>query len=119
MDIRILTPEIAERVKELKLNGVLHFAFDNLKDEDAVLRGIETLKNAGINIRRNVAFYVLTGFNTTIEEDIYRCNLLKQNNTNAFVMQYIPNQMTKQLARWANRKWLYWACEFEEYRKRN
>ena len=117
MDIRILTEEIAERLKLMKWAGPIHFAFDNLKDEKPVLAGIEMLKNAGINVRSNVSFYVLTGFNTTIEEDIYRCNLLKQNNTNAFVMQYLPTRQTKDLARWANRKWLYWSCDFDEYVK--
>lgn len=114
LDIRLLTPEIAERVKETKLDGCLHFAFDNVQDEKAVLDGIGILRDAGINLKHDVQFYVLVGFNSTVEEDKYRCRLLKKMGTNAFVMQYQRNAWTRKLAWWANRKWVYWSCDVDE-----
>lgn len=114
MDIRILTEEIAEQLSKINWFGNMHFAFDNIKDESKVLRGIEILQNAGIDTKR-VIFYVLTGFDTTFEEDLYRINLLKSHNCAAFVMQYEPNENTKRLARYVNRRWLYWSIPFEEY----
>lgn len=115
MDIRILN--IAEQLAKLKWHGTMHFAFDNLEDEDAITRGIELLKQSGINLRGQVQFYVLVGYNTTPEEDKYRCRLLKKLGTNAFVMPYVKNQWTKDIARWANRKWLFWSCDIDEYAK--
>lgn len=115
MDIRILSEEVAERLSQTKIDGILHFAFDNMKDEDAVLSGISILESAGINLRQKVEFYVLVGFNTTNEEDIFRCNLLKKHGTNAFVMQYSKNKDTRKLAHWANRKQLYWSVNFNDY----
>lgn len=115
MDIRILTEDVAERLNETKIDGCVHFAFDNMKDEKAVLDGISMLKNVGLNLKQKVQFYVLVGYNTSTEEDIYRCNLLKRNGTNAFVMQYSKNKMTRKIAHWANRKQLYWSCSIEDY----
>jgi hypothetical protein len=115
MDIRLITEEIAQRLKLIKwISGNFSFAFDNPQDEKKVLKGIEILQQAGINLR-NVSFFVLTGYNTSFSEDIYRCNVLREHGTNAFVMQYLPNANTRKLARWANRRWIYWKIPFEEY----
>jgi hypothetical protein len=119
MDIRLLDEEIAQRVAELKFLKCMHFAFDNMGDEKAVRKGIELLKNVGIDLRRYVQFYVLVGYNTTKEQDIYRCRLLKELGTNAFVMPYVKNRWTSKIARWANRKWLYWSMDIEHYGVKN
>lgn len=118
MDIRLLDEEIAERLSKIKFVPTLHFAFDNMSDEKAVRRGIELLRNAGINLRQKVQFYVLVGYNTTEEQDKYRCRLLKELGTNAFVMPYQRTEWTKKIARWANRKWLYWSMDIDEYKEK-
>lgn len=115
MDIRILTEEIAERLGQINWFGDIHFAFDNIRDESKIVAGLEMLKNAGINTRKKVIFYVLTGFDSSFEEDVYRVNLLKSLNTNTFVMQYKSTPQTRRLANYANRRWLYWKIPFEEY----
>ena len=117
MDIHYVDKEVAERLSELKFDKTMHFAFDNMKDEKAVLKGIQLLKEAGINLKQKVQFYVLAGYNTTHKEDLYRCNLLKKEGTNAFVMPYHKDRFIRKLARWSNRKWLYWGCNFEEFVK--
>ena len=117
MDIRVLDEEIAQRLSKLKFKGCMHFAFDNMKDEKAVRKGIELLKGAGINLRSKVQFYVLVGYNTAPEEDVYRCRILKELGTNPFVMPYVKNEWTKKIARWANRKWIFWSCDIDEYQK--
>lgn len=117
MDIRLLDLEIAQRLKELAWSGNMHFAFDSMLDERAVRRGIKLLQKVGINIRQNVQFYVLVGYDTTQEQDKYRCRLLKKLGTNAFVMPYVKNKWTRRIARWANRKWLYWSIDIDEYKR--
>ncbi len=117
MDIRLLDEEIAQRLSELRFKGCMHFAFDSMSDEGSVRRGIELLKNAGIDLKHKVQFYVLVGYNTTPEQDIYRCRTLKEMGTNAFVMPFVKNEWTKRIARWANRKWLFWSMDIEDYKK--
>lgn len=127
MDIRILTDEIAEQLSKLKFGRPLHFAWDNMEDEESLIEGLEMLKNAGINIRSNVSIYVLVDFDTTIEQDIYRCEALKGWDVRAYVMPYeqidetYPEKLNlphvKHLERWANckRPCFYWAMDFWEY----
>jgi hypothetical protein len=117
MDIRLMTPEIAKQLKRIKfVDQQVRFAWDNLIEERRVMDGISMLKDAGINTRRNVSFYVLSGFNTTFEEDLYRCDRLRDNRCNSFVMKYHEEDpMLNKLARWANRRQLYWLMRFEDY----
>jgi hypothetical protein len=115
MDVRLLDEEIAERIKELRWIGQIHFAWDNIGDEEAVKRGIELLKDVGMNTKHDVSFYVLVGYNTAFEQDLYRCNTLRDLRVSAFVMQYSKTPETKALARWANRPHVFWGHEFKEY----
>jgi hypothetical protein len=115
MDIRILTEEVAERLAQIKhKNNLLRFAWDNPKDEERVFAGLELLKNAGVK-SRNIQFYILTGFNSTFEQDKYRCEKLREAGALCFVMQYRPNEQTRRLARWANKRWIYYSVPFSEY----
>lgn len=115
MDIRLLNAPLAKELKAIKWSGCLHFAFDNMKDESAVREGIDHMKYAGIDIRNRVKFYVLVGYNTTPEQDVYRCRLLKELGTMAFVMPFVKNKWTNKLARWANRPWIYWSIDIDDY----
>lgn len=113
-DIRLLTPERAELLKEVKHAGNIHFAWDNLADENNVINGINLLKETGFNLKHDVSFYILVGFNTTFEQDLYRCNRLREMRVNAFVMRYHSrDKLLNKLAKWANRRWSYWASPFE------
>ena len=117
-DIRIITEEIATQLKRVKWgSNMLNFAWDNFNeiDENKVIRGIEILKQAGFNLRSQIGFYVLTGFNTTPFQDLYRCRKLKGLGVNAFVMQYTKTPFTNHLARWSNRRQLYWSMDFKDY----
>lgn len=62
-----------------------------------------------------VSFFVLVGFDTTFEEDLYRCRKLKEWGANAFVMRYKQTPELNALARWANRKQIFWSVDFAEY----
>jgi hypothetical protein len=117
MDIRILTADIARQLKKIKFDKPMKFAFDNMDNEDVVVNGIKILSDAGISPRSSVQIYVLVGFDTTEEQDKYRCRKLKELGTNAFVMPYKRTAWTKRIARWANRKWLYWSMDIDDYKE--
>jgi len=119
MDIRLITPEIAKRLKELTFWKPIHFAFDGDKEERVVLDGIQTLKGAGINLRSSVYFYVYCHNDDQYESAVNRCRILKENGTSAFVMFNCDKSRTqriKQLQRWANRPWLFWSIDIDEYK---
>lgn len=112
MDIRILDEEIAGRLADLKWSGQMHFAYDNVRDEDAVRRGVQMLQDAGIRTRHDVSVYVLVGFNTTPTEDIHRVEVLREIGATAFIMQYRRTPWTMRLAR-LNRPQIFWSCDLK------
>lgn len=114
-DIRLLSDEIAERLALLNFEHGLSFAFDNIKDEQAVIKGIDMLLQAGIKPYK-LSFFVLTGYNSTLAEDLYRIDLLMQRGVNPFVMQYRKTQVSNMLARWCNRRWISHSVSFTEYK---
>jgi len=117
-DIRLLTDERAKYLKAVRHAGKIHFAWDNIKDEQKVITGIDTLINAGFTKASHmISFYVLSGFNTSFEEDVYRAQKLKDVGIQAFVMPYKVTPEIRALARWANRPELFWSCSFAEYFK--
>ena len=116
-DIRLLTQQRVEQLKSVKHTGIIHFAWDNIKDEKAVLRGIKLLKDSGFDLKRGVSFYVLAGFQSDFEDALYRCEHLKELGTQSFVMPYHKkDKRINELARWANRPWLYWSIPFSKYK---
>jgi len=118
MDIRLLTPKIAEKLRELKFDGLLHFAWDRVRDESKVLEGIKMLKKVGFDTKRETSFYILTNYNTTKEEDMYRCETLRNLDATPFVMVYEDDckadKWYKKLAKHVNRKTLFWSDTWKE-----
>jgi len=125
MDIRLLTDEIAEQLKRIKfVDQQMRFAWDNISMEPVVEQGIEILRSHKINVRRNVSFFVLSGFHKPNEnqepfcKDLYRCNRLKELGAMPYVMPYDNGTpMIRALARWGNRRELFWKIPFYKYER--
>lgn len=118
MDIRLLDLKTADRLRELNFDGMAHFAWDQMRDELAVIKGIQILKEVGFNTRKEISIYILTNYNTTKEEDVYRCEVLRDLDVNPFVMVYEDNRKAdkwyKKLARQVNRKAIFWSDTWKE-----
>jgi len=113
-DVRLMTPEIAQALSEVKHLRSLHYAWDLMEFEDKVLSGIELLKQF-IRPYRQMCF-MLVGFNTTFEQDMYRFRKLVEFGIDPYVMRYnqLPDERLKHFARWVNGR-IYKVCSFEEY----
>lgn len=124
LDARLLTEESASMLATLRPMKCWDFAFDSMSYRPSVERAIRLLKNAGIHLKNRVQFYVYCdqsdgeyGFDSALE----RCKLLKEWGTNPYVMLDIdspPSQRMKDLKRWANRKHIFWSCDFQDYSRR-
>ena len=117
-DVRLLTDERAGLLKTVRHSARVHFAWDNITDESKVESGIQMLKDAGFDLNHKISFYVLVGYNSTFEEDVYRCNKLREWGVATFVMPYKKNKQINALARWANRQFGYWKVPFSEYSRK-
>jgi hypothetical protein len=118
-DARLLNEHRWLMLSAIKHAGSIHFAWDDIKDEKYIERSIDIIKQGGISkrdLRATISFYVLAGYNSTFEEDVYRCERLKELGTQAFVMPYKRTKEISALARWANRPWLFWSIPFKDYR---
>lgn len=113
-DIRLITEDIAQAMSEVKHLRSLHYAWDLMAFENKVMEGITTLSKF-IKPYRHMCF-MLVGFNTTFEEDMYRFIKLREMKVDPFVMIYNQKKDTrlKHFARWVNSR-IYKSCSWEEY----
>lgn len=115
LDIRCITDETAEALASVKAEKTLHFAWDGHAQDDAVPRGVEVLARHGVKPWR-LMFYVLVGFNTSTEYDLYRIETLRGLGANPFVMPFDKaDTYQRRLARWCNNKFFFKSCKFEEF----
>jgi len=98
-DIRLLNDEKAEALKRTKFQGGLFgFAWDRMQDEALVLNGFEIAKKHRL-MGHNTHVYILTGYDTTKEEDIHRCQKVADYNASPFVMPYKKTERTQRFKR--------------------
>lgn len=116
LDIRYLTDIQADVLSKLRLWKQIHFAWDLMESEPLVRHGISILNNHKL-ISKSM-FYVLIGFNTTKEEDLYRVELLRDFGIDPFVMPYNKfDEYQKNFARWVNHKAIFKSVKWENYKK--
>ena len=103
VDVRIMNEEQAYWLNKLKMKQNIHIAWDlpQLDLTDRLKEMIKYVKSYKITC------YVLVGFNSTIEQDLFRLNTLKSLGITPFVQPYRdftnnrkPKQYELDLARW-------------------
>lgn len=115
-DVRLMTDEIAQALSEVKHLRSLHYAWDLMGFEEQVLSGISTLSKYIKNYKHMC--FMLVGFNTTFEEDMYRFRKLNELGIRPYVMRYNEKHDDVRLnhfARWVN-SFIHKAVpDFEDY----
>jgi hypothetical protein len=126
-DIRRITPEIAAALVKVDFcnhtfkTNQIHFAWDSMGVEPWIRKGIATLSEAGIKPYR-VMVYMLSGFDTSFDQDMYRFEELWALGVDPYVMvfQDVDGKIVEQdprlrhFARWVNKR-IYKACRWEDY----
>lgn len=87
IDIRIMTEEKAEMIKQLRVDSV-HFAWDRYEDKDTIVPKFRMFKEITGWKARKTSVFVLTNFNTTIEQDLERIYTLRDMDYDPYVMIY-------------------------------
>ena len=120
LDIRLMTAEKAEMIKQMKVKE-LHFAWDRYQDKDIIVPKLKEFKAITKLDIRKLIVYVLCNYDTTIEQDLERIYTLRELGYWAYVMLYdkehIPRGHTyKKLQRWVNNRFIFAKCKtFEDY----
>lgn len=119
IDIRLVNDRNMELLRKIRLKNI-HFAFDDYKQKDIIEPKLrEFAKKTGFDRNKGrVMVYILTNFNTTLEEDIYRIQLCRELNFSPYPMIYDKEHcdpIYKKLQRWCN-NFIFWKTpSFEEY----
>lgn len=116
LDIRLMTSEKAEYIRKCKVK-MAHFAWDDPKDL-LTLEKLKEYKNAFGLCQRKLCVYVLTNFNSTHEQDLWRVNTLREIGYTPYVMiydKYNAPEKTRLLQRYVNNRLLFWSTSFKQY----
>ena len=122
VDIRLMTEEKAEMIKQIKIKNI-HFAWDRYTDRDKIIPKFKMFKEISGWDKRKLTVYVLTNFNTTIEQDLERIYTLRELGYWPYVMIYDkqntkPKDTVRKIQRWVNMKAIFEKVpRFEDYQK--
>lgn len=120
LDCRMLTERNIDAINGLKLKEI-HFAWDHMKETDAVMRGLKLYAERATRRPHGqfATVYCLTNYDTTIEEDLHRIYTLRDMGYSPYVMIYDkPNapEEVRHLQRWCNNRLIFRAePDFEKY----
>lgn len=116
LDIRLLNDYDIEDINRMRIKDI-HFAWDNPNDDLE-----QKFRNFAKGFRRksNIGMvYILTNFNSTMEQNLYRIYTMRDLGYDPYVMVYDkPNapKEIRRLQRWCNSKFIFKSCKrFEEY----
>lgn len=144
-DARLLTEEIVDALNHIKIS-MIHFAWDHMAREKAIMRGLEIYRKFGKLGERDRRVYVLVNLNTTMEENLYRVYTLREMTFDPYIMIFDKGSFVNlekhrlrpmrelfqkfsdeqidhfkqcwRLQRWVNNKWIFRTCErFEDYER--
>lgn len=116
IDVRTITNEQAEWLDLLKRwkNKQFKIAWDNPKDYPQIIEGIKILTNHLKPYK--IMCYVLIGYWSTPEEDLYRVETLRKLGISPFVMAYDKKDLyQKSFARWVNSKPIFKIIPWKDY----
>ena len=119
-DARLLNLQNIEAINAIRLKDI-HFAWDYMKETKTVLRGLELYREHAKRKPHGSygTVYVLTNYDTTMEENLYRIYTLRDMGYNPYVMIYnkpTAPQEIRLLQRWVNNKIIFKSCpRFEDY----
>lgn len=121
VDVRIMNEEQAYWLNLLPLHKSIHIAWDlpqiDLTDKlREVTRYIKPWK---------IMCYILVGFNSSMEQDIYRIERCRELGIKPYVMPYRdfenktrPSQYARDLAQYVNKPMIFKSCKFEDFSPR-
>lgn len=120
IDCRLLTEQNIAAINEIKLKNI-HFAWDYMREEKAVIRGLELYRQLATRKPHGAygTVYCLVNYDTTMEENLYRIYKLRDMGYGPYVMIYNkPNapREVRLLQRWCNNRIIFNAQpDFHKY----
>ena len=119
LDARFITEKNLEVLSRIKIKA-LHFAFDFMKNEKRIIEGLKLAKERLKTNNQNAIVYMLTNFDTSIKQDLYRVSMIRKVGYLPDIRIYRKNALPKRhilrdLQRWCNNRFIYKSCDFFDY----
>lgn len=120
-DIRIMTEEKINFLQKMKIKQI-HFAWDRYEDKEIILQKFKEFKRLTEWDHRKMGVYILTNFNTTIEQDLERIYILRDLGFSPYVMIFNKQELPKghtlrRMQRWVNSRVAFNAVKrFEDFK---
>ena len=90
-DLRLIDEERADALRKTRFEGDIHYAWDRMEDETKILAGLKIVPQGRV--------YVLVGYDTTEEEDLYRCQKIIDLKHNPYIMPFNQSKREKRFKR--------------------
>ena len=121
LDIRIMTSEKIEMLRKIRIKQI-HFAWDRYEDKEVILPKFkEFAETTGWGYWK-MSVYVLTNFDTTLEQDLERVYTLRDLGYSPYIMIYDKAHVKRgsdlrRLQRWVNSRVAFHAVKkFEDFK---
>jgi len=117
LDARYVDEETARLLCGVRIKMV-HFAFDLMRNEADIIRGLALFRKHFRKSDRQCKVYILTNYNTTSAEDWYRVQRVTELGYSPDVRIYrkgTHNPFLTDLSRWANNTRIYRSCTFADF----
>lgn len=118
LDIRLTNEAVADKLNRIRVKR-LHFAWDNAEQDLRPFFERFTAAYSRKDPSRKIV-YVLTNFNSTMDQNLYRIYTLRDLGYDPYVMVYDkPNspKEIRRLQRWVNNRFIFRSCRtFDEYK---
>jgi len=114
LDHKLLNDDVCLELRSIRHKAFV-FAFDHPSYIGSVERAIDLLDKHRLF---NNTWYVLVGYNTTLEEDFMRLDYLKQRKQYPYVMRHkksYGNHEYVKMARWANTHGLFRKSTYQQF----
>ena len=111
LDARLLSAENISLLNSIRIKEI-HFAWDHMRETDAVLRGLRLYTENGHKNRHGDygTVYVLTNFDTSMQDNLYRIYTLRDMGYTPYVMIYDKPHAPRAvrfLQRWCNNRQIF------------
>ena len=119
LDIRLVNDDNTRLLRQIKIKSI-HFAFDRWQDRDIIEPKLrQFIKQTGYSRSKGaVTVFILTNYDTTLDQDIYRIQLCRELNISPYPMIYDKehcDSIYKKLQRWCS-NYIFWKVPtFENY----
>lgn len=117
LDVRLVNERNLELIKKIKVK-MIHFAFDRWQDRKVVESQLRLFREHCSFDRHKVMVYILTNFDTTLSQDLYRIQLCRELDMQPYPMIYDKEHcdpVYKRMQRWCS-PFIFWKVPtFAEY----